>query len=153
MYFADSAARAIYSWSYSRTGVRDSKVFLDLAGFRGVPDGATVDSEGCLWFTEMFGGRIHGVSTGGNVIATVVSSEERAQIAGMAYKDLEDLHLGLAMWIRNNVGLWKGNPSLLEACGTKSPDDASAFIVEAFWQHLRDLEPKLHKHGRRCQWP
>lgn len=71
MYFADSAARAIYSYHYGRGGVRDRKLFLDLAGFRGLPDGATVDAEGCLWFAEVFGGNIHRVTPDGRFIASI----------------------------------------------------------------------------------
>jgi hypothetical protein len=54
------------------------------------------------------------------------------------------LHFGLGMWIRNNLGLWQGNHVLLAACGGLGPDDTSAVVIEAIWQHLRDLEPKLH---------
>ena len=78
------------------------------------------------------------------LLMAVVPDEERARIAALRRTDLVQLHFGLGMWIRNNLGLWEGNRRLLDACGRSTPDDASTFLIEAFWQHLRNLEPRLH---------
>ena len=71
MYFADSAARKIFSFHYDDCGIRDMRVFLDLRGYAGMPDGATVDEQGCLWFAEVFGGRIHCASPQGELLDSV----------------------------------------------------------------------------------
>ena len=71
MYFADSVARQIYAYEYDAAGIRNRRVFVDLAGFRGMPDGATVDEEGCLWFAEVFGGRIHRASPSGRLLTSI----------------------------------------------------------------------------------
>lgn len=78
------------------------------------------------------------------LLLAMVPDVERARIAAMNKDELLSLHFGLGMWIRNNLGLWEGNHLLLEACGGLSADDASAVVIEAFWQHLRELEPRLH---------
>jgi len=74
----------------------------------------------------------------------MVPDSEQAKIAAMTEDDLISLHFGLGMWIRNNLGLWHGNPELLAATGKQDPDDASVVIVQAFWQRLREELPKLH---------
>jgi len=59
-YFADSFAKAIYVYDYeTATGaVSNRRLFADFTAMRGVPDGATVDSEGFLWSVEVFSGRL-----------------------------------------------------------------------------------------------
>lgn len=62
----------------------------------------------------------------------------------MTLDDLMTLHFGLGQWIRNNLGLWGSNPALLAATDKENADDASAVIIRAFWQALRDDLPKVH---------
>jgi hypothetical protein len=52
------------------------------------------------------------------------------------------------MWIRNNLGLWKAT-TLMEAIrerdqSIRHPDDVSMVIVEAVWERLREMVPKVH---------
>jgi endonuclease YncB( thermonuclease family) len=79
----------------------------------------------------------------GVVIATL-SDEDKATISAMAESELIGLHMGLGAWIRNNLGLWKGNRPLLESTGEPNADDASMVIVEAVWERLREMVPKVH---------
>jgi hypothetical protein len=90
------------------------------------------------------GGFPESVDAAVRLLMAMVPDEERARIAALRQEDLVLLHFGLGMWIRNNLGLWQGNTTLLEACGHSNPDDASAFLIEAFWRHLRTIAPKLH---------
>lgn len=69
---------------------------------------------------------------------------EKAKIAAMSQDDLVALHLGLGMWIRNNLGLWSENSALLESARAQNPDDASVVIIEALWRRLREATPKVH---------
>lgn len=78
------------------------------------------------------------------LLVALVPEQEQTRIAELAQPELIDLHFGLGTWIRNNLGFWQGNQALVQACGAQSPDDASTVLIEAFWQHLRSLEPKLH---------
>ena len=61
------------------------------------------------------------------------------------------MHFGLGIWIRNNLGLWQGNWPLIDTCASRSADDASTFLIEAFWQHVRDQEPRLHQLSKRTR--
>ena len=51
-------------------------------------------------------------------------------------------HMGLGMWVRNELGLWKGNDELLKATGHwGDPDGASSVIVHAVWKELQRHAP------------
>ncbi len=60
LYFADTGVKKIYAYDYDQDAgrVRSRRVFADLTDFRGLPDGATVDSEGYLWSVEVYSGRL-----------------------------------------------------------------------------------------------
>jgi sugar lactone lactonase YvrE len=60
LYFADSAKRVIYAYGYDmeRGEVRSRRVFTTFEKLRGLPDGATVDAEGCVWSVEVYSGRL-----------------------------------------------------------------------------------------------
>src|SRR5690349_15917027 len=60
LYFADTGKRLIYAYDYeTATGaVRSRRIFTSFESLRGLPDGATVDSEGYLWSTEIYSGRL-----------------------------------------------------------------------------------------------
>jgi D-xylonolactonase len=51
MYFTDSAKREIYLFDYDQaTGaLTDQRVFVQTPEGEGIPDGMTVDAEGCVW--------------------------------------------------------------------------------------------------------
>jgi hypothetical protein len=65
------------------------------------------------------------------VVIATLSDNDKATIAAMAKAELIGLHMGLGAWIRNNLGLWKGNRPLLECTDAPNADDASMVIVEA----------------------
>lgn len=52
-------------------------------------------------------------------------------------EDEAETHFGLGLWIRNELGLWRGNHELLTAIGCYHPDDASGPIVTALVAYLR----------------
>jgi hypothetical protein len=74
----------------------------------------------------------------------VVPENEQSKLATMAQDEWMTLHFGLGQWVRNHLGLWGANPVLLAATGEANADDASAVIIRAFWQALRDNLPKIH---------
>lgn len=65
MYFTDMPS--------SRIEVFDGawRVFADLSGEAGLPDGACVDAEGCLWVAMWGGGGLLRLSPGGEIIARI----------------------------------------------------------------------------------
>lgn len=88
------------------------------------------------------------VDEAAGVVLASLSDADKDQIAGMAESDLIGLHVGLGMWIRNNLGLWQGNQALMQSIRQHTPDihpdDVSMVIIEAVWKRLRELAPKVH---------
>ena len=78
------------------------------------------------------------------VLLGLLPDGDKAKNPAMSQDDLVTLHLGLGMWIRNNLGLWSGNRALLESARAQNPDDASVVIIEALWRRLREETPKVH---------
>lgn len=79
----------------------------------------------------------------GVVIATL-ADEDKTKIAAMPESALLRLHGGLGVWIRNNLGLWSSNKTLLESAGASNPDDTSSVIILALWRRLQEDIPKVH---------
>ncbi len=60
MYFADSLDRFIRAYSYQEQGevLAEPRLLVDTQQFASGPDGATVDSEGCVWVALVQAGKI-----------------------------------------------------------------------------------------------
>jgi len=72
-YFADTTHRTIWAYDYDgETGVLSRmRTFIDLNALDAVPDGATVDSEGCLWSTLVLPGQIGQFSASGELLRRI----------------------------------------------------------------------------------
>jgi sugar lactone lactonase YvrE len=73
MFFCDSLSREMRVFDYDpRTGERaNGRVFFTVPEGEGVPDGATVDAEGCMWSARMRGGRVVRYDPKGQPMLTV----------------------------------------------------------------------------------
>ncbi|MBK7674378.1 MAG: hypothetical protein IPJ27_06175 [Candidatus Accumulibacter sp.] len=78
------------------------------------------------------------------VVIAALSDEDKATISAMSEAELIGFHMSLGAWIRNYLGLWKGNRLLLESTGEPNTDDASMVIIVAVWERLREMVPKVH---------
>lgn len=60
MYFADTETRTIVAFDFDLDDGTPGaqRLFADLRGGEGRPDGSTVDAEGCLWNAEVVSGRV-----------------------------------------------------------------------------------------------
>jgi sugar lactone lactonase YvrE len=60
MYFADSWERTIYAFDFDLAAgtIRNRRVFATFGENEGIPDGATIDVDGCYWITHFDGGRL-----------------------------------------------------------------------------------------------
>jgi L-arabinonolactonase len=60
LYFADTGKKVIFAYDYDTASgnVRARRVFTSFENQRGLPDGATVDSEGYVWSCEVYSGRL-----------------------------------------------------------------------------------------------
>jgi len=74
MYHGDSGQRTVWAWDFDpATGEIDNRrVFVRTAVEEGVPDGATVDSEGFVWIAQWGGWRIVRYDPAGRVARTIM---------------------------------------------------------------------------------
>ncbi len=72
-YFADSRSRAIWAYDYDiETGkVSNKRKLVDFGPEDGLPDGATVDAEGCIWSAGVYKSKIHRFSPQGERLLTI----------------------------------------------------------------------------------
>jgi sugar lactone lactonase YvrE len=73
LYHIDSLAQEILVAAYDPTEAEITREVrrLDVSGYSGVPDGMTVDSEGCLWIAFFDGGEVVRITPEGKVLARV----------------------------------------------------------------------------------
>lgn len=73
MYFADSSRRAIWAYDFDIAAgeIANQRVFVDGRNHPGVPDGSTVDADGCLWNAEHGGGRVCRYTPAGRLDRTI----------------------------------------------------------------------------------
>jgi hypothetical protein len=74
------------------------------------------------------------------VLLLRLSDANADTVRNTAEADLSVLDFRLGAAIRCEFGLWDGNTALLAACGSfdMHPDSASAVIIRALWECLRD---------------
>ena len=72
-YFADTAHRTIWAYDYeSDTGaLSNMRTFVDFEPLGAVPDGATVDANGCLWSTFVTPGQVGCFSPDGELMRRI----------------------------------------------------------------------------------
>jgi hypothetical protein len=75
------------------------------------------------------------------ILTAELPERERTVLAGTMDEDLVRFHHGLGTYIRNRFGLWGPNPALRAACKVSHPDHASAVILRALRDHLRNTRP------------
>jgi sugar lactone lactonase YvrE len=93
MYYVDSPVRRVDVFDYDpATGRADHRrPFADLSAFDGVPDGLTVDADGCVWVAIWGGGVLRRFAPDGSqdsVIAVPVSQPTSCAFGGPGMTDL-----------------------------------------------------------------
>ena len=67
MYFADSFDRNIRAYPYGAAGVGEPTILVDTAQWNSGPDGATIDSDGCLWVALIQAAKIARITPDGRL--------------------------------------------------------------------------------------
>jgi L-arabinonolactonase len=95
MYFADSWARTIFRCDFDvDSGVpHNQRIFVELPQGSGVPDGATVDSEGFLWSANFDGGCITRYAPDGGVDRVIPMPVQRPTSCAFGGADLSILYV------------------------------------------------------------
>ena len=93
MYYADSPERRVDVFDYDPTTGEASarRAFADLSGVEGVPDGLTVDADGCVWVAMWGGGALRRFTPDGQpdaVLPVPVSQPTSCAFGGSGFADL-----------------------------------------------------------------
>ncbi|MEM7774078.1 MAG: SMP-30/gluconolactonase/LRE family protein [Pseudomonadota bacterium] len=95
MYFADSWVGDIWAYDYDPdtgdTGNR--RVLLAKDALPGIPDGATVDAEGCLWNARYGAGLVARITPDGRVDTTFEIATKNLTACTLGGSDLRDLYV------------------------------------------------------------
>jgi sugar lactone lactonase YvrE len=69
LYFTDSWKKVIWAFDFDidAGALSNRRVFADLTDRPGIPDGSTVDTDGCLWNAEFGGARVVRFTPGGKI--------------------------------------------------------------------------------------
>ena len=88
LYYADSAARCIYSYDFCPGSLKNKRVHIRFGEQKGIPDGITVDSEGFLWCALWYGGVVERYDPDGKLERSIAFPVK--QVSSVAFGD-EDL--------------------------------------------------------------
>jgi len=98
MYFTDSATPYVWAWDFdTSTGAMERRrVFIDLSADKAVCDGATVDAEGCYWFTMPFKGKVRRYDPGGKLMRNIDLPVDVPTCCEFGGKNLDILYITTA---------------------------------------------------------
>lgn len=93
LYVTDTVARRIYAYDYDAAAgrVRRRRVFVQVPGDEGIPDGLTVDESGFVWSAQWYGGCVVRYDPGGSVerrIAVPAKQTSSVAFGGAALNEL-----------------------------------------------------------------
>ena len=95
MYFADSWRGDLWAYDYDpATGARTNpRVLVDKDAMPGIPDGATVDSEGCIWLARYGAGQVARITPDGRIDSILETTTRNLTACALGGSDLRDLYV------------------------------------------------------------
>lgn len=98
MYFIDSFARKIYLFDYDRRSGNLSKrrIFAKIRREDGLPDGMTVDAEGCVWTALWYGGRLQRYTPNGKLDQEIFLPATQTSSVTFGGPDLNEMYVTTA---------------------------------------------------------
>lgn len=95
MYLADTYRHVIHAYDYDIDdgALTNKRLFADLSGRPGRPDGSAVDAEGCLWNAEYAGGRLVRYRPDGRIDRVVELPVSQPSCCCFGGKDLDELYV------------------------------------------------------------
>jgi hypothetical protein len=110
-------------------------VLLLLAGCTG-PSATPTDSTGLRLARTQTPSFLHPAF---RQLDSVLTSGQRDTLKRLVPDSAWQYHFGLGLYIRNEMGLWRGAPlaESLSVRGVKHPDDMSGIILDTYAQYLR----------------
>jgi L-arabinonolactonase len=112
MYFADSNVATIWAFDYdTATGcLGRRRVFAELKGQPGIPDGSCVDSEGCVWSAQWNGRRVLRFAPDGRIDRVVEVPVLNPTCVAFGGADLKTLYITTARY-RMTAGQLAADPA------------------------------------------
>lgn len=98
MYFADSLKRTIWAYDFDAVAgtIENRRVFIEVADGDGVPDGATVDSDGFVWVAHMRGGAVKRYDPEGKVERSIKFPASLTSCPAFGGADMSTLYVTTA---------------------------------------------------------
>jgi sugar lactone lactonase YvrE len=96
MYFADSLDKAVRAYRYGAdddSPVDEPRIFVDTSAFGSGPDGATVDSDGCVWVALVQAGRLARFTPAGVLDRLVEAPTDMPSCMAFGGADLSTLYV------------------------------------------------------------
>lgn len=113
-YFADTLQRLIFAYDFDIDSgeISNRRVFADMAGQPGDPDGSTIDAEGYLWNAQWDGWRLVRYAPDGRIDRIVELPVQKPTSCMFGGPDLQTLYVTTAIWDLNAAALagqpWAG---------------------------------------------
>jgi sugar lactone lactonase YvrE len=107
MYFSDSFEYCVWAFDFDPASgeIDNRRVFIDTRPTGGLPDGATVDAEGCYWVTLPHTGKVSRYDPAGKLMDTLVLPTNLPTCAGFGGRDLDILFVTTAILRREESEL------------------------------------------------
>ncbi len=95
LYHSDSAARRIYAFDVdAATGrLENRRVFVQVPGDEGIPDGMTVDAEGFVWSAQWYGEQVVRYDPDGSVERRLPMPVKQVSAVAFGGPDLDELYI------------------------------------------------------------
>jgi D-xylonolactonase len=112
LYLSDSIGKRILSYRVDRRALRlsDRRVFCEFGPSEGLPDGLTVDADGCLWCAHWEGSRVTRFSPEGQRITAIPLPVPRVTSVAFGGEQLDTLFITTARYGMDAVDIAK-NPT------------------------------------------
>jgi len=118
VYVSDSVGRRILAYELAASRLRTRRVLVHFADGEGLPDGLTVDAEGCIWCAHWDGARVTRFSPNGERILTVAIPAPRVTSVAFGGASLDTLFVTTARY------------GLTEAVLAAYPDSGALFEIQ-----------------------
>lgn len=98
IYFNDTLSRGVDVYDFDATAgtISNKRQFVAVERYTGLPDGMTVDAEGCIWVALYFGGAVHRYHPDGTLVGIVTLPVSRVTSCTFGGPDLADLYITTA---------------------------------------------------------
>ncbi len=98
LYYTDSTTRRIYAYDVEAAGgkLSNRRVFVQVPGDEGIPDGLTVDAQGFIWSAQWYGSQIVRYDPEGKVERRIPMPVKQVSSCQFGGPDLTDLYVTTA---------------------------------------------------------